>query len=460
MHGVFIMTNNLDSYKKEITEDIKKCLQELEVPPILFFGSGMSQRYIGLPNWKELLEHLISAKRHPNPLVYYEQTKMPYPNIGSTLADFYHKDAWRHQENYSPELFKASSEKSIYIKTYISKYLEEKSTDIYEDFEKSPYAKEIKALQNIKPYAMITTNYDCLIEKIFPSYTPVVGYDTLKVNFNSIGEIYKIHGSITSPDSLVFTAEDYDTFDRKGKYISAKLLTFFAEHPLFIIGYSAQDKNIISILNDIDEIIAPPGRMAKNIYIVEYTPDFNENTSFSTEKIMSLNGREFRIKRIVANDFKWIFDILGSRSPIENVDIKLLRSISSRFYKMIQSDIPSKNIEVNFKTLREADSEEGLATLFGITGMGNSQKVMEDFPYSPSCISKNLFGKRNFYKRVNDIINKIEKDKGVDIKASNNAYHVAITDTETGKIKSHLYSPEALSIFEKVMKDQDYDLSL
>ena len=51
-------------------------------------------------------------------------------------------------------------------------------------------------------------------------------------------------------------AADYANFEQKKKYLSSKLLTYFAEHPLFFFGYSCSDPNIISIVSDIDEILA------------------------------------------------------------------------------------------------------------------------------------------------------------------------------------------------------------
>ncbi len=46
------------------------------------------------------------------------------------------------------------------------------------------------------------------------------------------------------PLSLVLTQGDYEAFETDKKYLSAKLLTYFAEHPLLFIGYGANDPNI------------------------------------------------------------------------------------------------------------------------------------------------------------------------------------------------------------------------
>src|SRR5699024_12391280 len=95
---------------------------------------------------------------------------------------------------------------------------------------------------------------------------------------------------------LVFNEEYYELFLQKKKYLSAKLLTFFAEHPLLFIGYSANDKNIQRILSDIDEIISSDGDLIPNIYFLEYNKKQKKNDLHSSEKILYINNKYLRIK--------------------------------------------------------------------------------------------------------------------------------------------------------------------
>ncbi|WGN46634.1 hypothetical protein ED048_11795 [Salmonella enterica subsp. enterica serovar Typhimurium] len=63
-------------YQEEIIEDIKSCLESLQVQPILFMGAGISQRYIKAPDWEGLLKKLAeTCPLIKRPYGYYSQTK-------------------------------------------------------------------------------------------------------------------------------------------------------------------------------------------------------------------------------------------------------------------------------------------------------------------------------------------------------------------------------------------------
>ena len=130
------------------------------------------------------------------------------------------------------------------------------------------YHSEAEAFCAIRPHAIVTTNYDQLIEKVLPDYQPVLGDGLISAPFASIGEIYKIHGSVDKPSSLILTDPDYKRFGLKRKYLTAKLLTFFVEHPIVFVGYSVEDENIRRILEDLDEALNISGGIIQNIFFL------------------------------------------------------------------------------------------------------------------------------------------------------------------------------------------------
>ncbi|MEJ2046000.1 MAG: SIR2 family protein [Reinekea sp.] len=322
----------------------------------------------------------------------------------------------------------------------------------------SKFDEELSALKQVNPYSIITTNYDRVLEKIFLEYEPVIGRKILNSAYASIGEVFKIHGCVSSPDSLILTSSDYEEFTKKKKYLSAKLLTFFVEHPLFILGYSAQDSNIKAILGDIDEIFAPNGDLVPNIYLVEWAPDAKLTGHHSFEKLISVGeeGRSVRVKCIVASDFKWFFEALSSGEPIENVNPKILRAVLSRTFDLVRRDIPSKKFEVDFTTLEHAvETDEGFAKLYGITTLSDPCAFNATYPFTLTQVANQLGF--NYWNGANDLLKRIKEDKGHDLKSSDNKYHTAI---KMGSSQTHKYSQACLDLLTKIKQGQDYELDM
>ncbi len=110
-----------------------------------------------------------------------------------------------------------------------------------------------------------------------------------------IAEIYKIHGSVQNPESIVINKADYQKFYDKGKYLAAKLMTIFMEYPIIFIGYSISDSDIQAILSDVVECL-PLDKietLQKRFIFVEYNPDFigSEITSHSDNELGAISNK-------------------------------------------------------------------------------------------------------------------------------------------------------------------------
>ena len=464
------MSLNYDDYKNDVTEDIKKCLEEMMCQPILFVGSGVSRRYIGAPNWEELLKEM--AKKCPRiekEFAYYKQNaqrnsdKNPLIEIGTTFAELYRDWAWNEGRNEFPEeLFTEDKSSEIYIKYKIAEYLNSLLPESFESGENLEIREEIEYLKNVKPHAIITTNYDLFLERIFTEYEPIIGQQILKTNFTKYGEILKIHGCASNPQSMVLTIEDYKNFNRKKKYLSAKLLTYFAEHPLIFIGYSAEDPNIRNILSDVDEIISSQNKLIPNIYILEWDPSLDYSKYPQREKVIPIGSQKnVIIKSITASSFKWIFDAFGNLCDIKNVSPKLLRALIARTYEFVRTDIPKNRIELNYENIENAvNKDEGFVTLFGLTNIDNPSAYNAKYPYTLTGVSEKLGlvneEREASWKKSFDLLQIIKEEKGIDIKASDNRYHLKV---KTGKVSStHKYSDEAISLLRKVKNKESYTL--
>lgn len=451
------MGDIMDKYKihKESSiSSIKECLSNIECQPILFLGSGVSKRYFDAPNWNELLSLLTEQCPIAKKFSYYKQKFGSSIKIGTELSEVYREWAWSDgQKDFLGEYFEENYNADIFIKSKIAELLDRMTPNNISEI--PLHKEEISHLQAIKPYAIITTNYDKFIEMIFPEYTPIIGQKILNSQYNTIGEIFKIHGCISEPENIVLTEDDYENFRAKKKYLSAKLLTFFLEHPLVFIGYNASDPNIQAILSDIDEILATNNKLVPNIYIVNWEEKIN-NQYYPLEKIIPLeNDKSIRINCIVANDYKWIYEAFTNDEAIERVNPKLLRALLSRTYELVRTDIPKRKIEIDYETLEAALSNNNeINKIYGITSIVNPEAVNITYSYTLTQVGQAL-GYRGWYSAHN-LIEKVKKETGYNIKSFDNKYHIYIKTGENGGYRK--YSKEIIELLQKVKNNEPYEV--
>lgn len=454
-----VPTVGYERYKSEIADDIQDIIQHLGCQPILFVGSGLSKRYFGGPSWDELLG--ILAERCPlidKSLTFYKQIYSTPQLVGEFFASKYHEWAWSDgKSNFPDSLFHDGIPSSAYIKHAIATILDEMTPLNFDDLKKIGYAQELESFNKIKPHAVITTNFDKMLETIFPDHHPVIGQQILKSTTFAIGEIFKIHGCVSAYGSLVFTEADYNEFVKKKKYLSAKLLTFFSEHPLLFIGYSASDPNIRAILSDIDEALPEAGGIIPNVYILDWNPSLSEGSTPPREKLISTSeDRSVRVKLIEAEDFAWVFDAFGANPPLNDVNPKILRALIARSYEMVRHDIPKMAVHADFEMLSESVKDSTtFGALFGIANIKDYSTLSAKYPYSATELGRHLGGQT--WHLCNKLIDKITSEKGVNIRESDNKYHIC---EKINKTKFRKYSDEALKLLTSCRDGKDYTIDL
>src|SRR3712207_375180 len=192
----------------ELTE-LRDVLVAAKALPVLFVGSGISRRYIGSPDWDGLLEQFADlTSRH---ISYYRgRAESDRPQIASLIAEkfydiWYSADAYAEsRESYQAEVEKEADPLKFEIAKSISglAYLDDGDTKA-----------ELDALSRVRAHAVVTTNWDTILDDTFPDLEVFVGQqDVLFATTQTIGEIYKIHGSVTDPKSMVLTSEDYAAY--------------------------------------------------------------------------------------------------------------------------------------------------------------------------------------------------------------------------------------------------------
>ncbi|MFN3277065.1 MAG: SIR2 family protein [Paracoccus hibiscisoli] len=454
-----VTTARFERYAEEISEDITETVKTMGCQPILFIGSGLSRRYMNAPSWDELLAHLAEqCTAIDKGIGFYRQSLKTPIRIGEEFARLYQEWAWgAGRDEFPPELFDDDVDAQAYLKFKVAQHLASLTPQGPANLGNDEHKPEIEALCKIKPHAVITTNYDRMIEMIFPNHEPIVGQQILKGQQLSVGEIYKIHGSVENPDSIVITTTDYDNFYKKKKFLSAKLLTFFNEHPLLFVGYSASDPNIRSILSDIDEALPVKGGIIPNVYILEWNPGIAPDSNPAREKVIATDeGRSIRVKLIEASDFTWVFEAFAANPVLNDVNPRVLRALIARSYNLVRHDIPTMTVEADFKMLDQAvENADSFASLFGIANISDYSAASAQYPLSATQLTDQLGGTGSYL--AVSLLKRIKEETGVDIKMTDNRYHRA---EKVNTSTFHKYSNEMLTILKKVQAGEPYELRM
>lgn len=351
----------------EIKNEILKKLKKIEAAPFLFVGSGLSKRYLNLENWSELLRN-FSERATGNPFQYelYQNEITEEKEYGKLpqIAKLLEKDFIKRF--LTEDLFKDEREKNIeFIKNGVSPF----KISLGEHFKNTKFdetQKEIKILKKIAQRnvaGIITTNYDQFIEKIFKGYTTYIGQEELI--FSTIyetGEIYKIHGCCSKPESIVITEKDYEEFIRKSDYLTAKLLTIFLEHPIIFMGYSISDKNIRNILKSISNCLSQEklNILKERFIFIEWCASGKEE--LSTHAIDFENGNRIEMVKISLNDFVVLYEGLLENKIKYNP--KVLRNLKKDIYDLVKTENTVEKIKV--VGLEKIDKYENLDIVLGV----------------------------------------------------------------------------------------------
>lgn len=458
------MPMDYKQYQQEVTADITSVLAEASCQPILFIGSGFSKRYAGGPSWEELLRQLAATC----PLIdkdfaYYKQAHAgDLKKIGTLFTNLYREWAWTSGKgNFPANYFTEAYTSDIFIKHTIALLLK----DLGPKGAKASYGTpeldaEIAALKAISAHAVVTTNYDELIEPLFPEYERLIGQQILRKPYLAIGEIFKIHGCISDPMSIVINEDDYQRFHEDHKYLSAKLLTYFVEHPLVFMGYRAEDPNIKTILYDVDRMVRANFQLIPNIYILEWDPALRAESYPARDKVLSVApDTNIRIKSITASSFEWVFKAFGQAGNLEKINTKLLRSLMARSVELVRCNIPKKHVEIDFQTLDHAvSSGDSFAKLFGVTSIEDPSQVNLNFRYTLSQVAEELGF--TYWSKAHELIQILKDQTGFDMKASDNKYHITMRVGKAEKSVTNKYSEAAVALLRAVLNGEKYDLDV
>lgn len=307
--------------------------------PVLFVGTGLSLRYLENSfSWDELLKKICYELKGNNEFYYDVKSKhcyggrYKYDEIATDIESEFNSIlvADRHGKfKEINDMFYENMEKGVNVsrfKLFIA--------DIFRELkyrENSETVELKKVRKNIS--SIITTNYDCMLEDIF-GFKPLIGNDILLSN--PYGALYKIHGSVDSPDKIIITKDDYEHFNQKYELIRAQLISLFMHNPIIFIGYNIGDDNIKQILKTIFTYVDLESDAAEKVrsqfLLIEHLPG-SDNTEVTEHDIEIEGFSTIRINKIKTDNYAAIYKELSElQLPISAMDIRKVQNVVKEIY--------------------------------------------------------------------------------------------------------------------------------
>ncbi|GAA4080519.1 SIR2 family protein [Amphibacillus indicireducens] len=357
---------------------IEELVHGFNATPILFVGSGLSRRYLNLPDWKGLLEHFAKIINNNDDFTYnsYENKAKGF----ECRAGIMPKVAELIQKDYDFKWFADPAMRTVDEKVLkdikgqgFSPFKAEIATFIKSQTIVNPkYKEEISKLAQISEKSIagiITTNYDSFLEDTLQGFTKYIGQTELIFSaIQGIAEIYKIHGSVEKPDSIIINEYDYVMFEKKSAYLAAKLMTIFMEYPIIFVGYSIGDTNIQNILKSIVDCLDEKqlSILEDRFIFVEYKPDM-VGVEISPFTIM-INNKPLIMKKVTLSDFLILYKALEKKKT--KLPVKILRRFKEELYNYTVTNMTTNNLRVAALDDTRVDDEELVLAIGKVSDLG------------------------------------------------------------------------------------------
>lgn len=322
---------------------------------VFFVGAGCSIP-LKFPSWKELIESIL------------QQLIVKY----GTTSDTNFQNILTGVQSDSKSLFEAlnliendASRGTIYK----TKSKEIVNTEIENVSKTLPDKSEVHSLLWSISTKIITSNYDNVLEKYKPKdinlkiFGNTNAFQSLKSQTIDAQFLYKIHGEIDNPESMILFESDYRQIYEKDNYNNDALATHFKDKTLLFIGFSLTDPFVNDLFTKI-----------KTIY-KGYT--VNEHFVFTTKN----------------EDFTK-YDV--TTIPIDNWDKGLFEYLTELEKIKSTSRIGAKLVVVNGDSNEEELANNDLSSIVRLVEL--KTKELSNNP-----------GDKELHKEVNDLRGKINK---------------------------------------------------
>ena len=273
---------------------------------IIFVGAGVSRNVEGMPSWKQLIQEMAKS-------------------IGYTKCENCSKKTSRckyrckFKDDFSPDEFlKIPQHVFNHDKKLYNKILRANIKPV------NVNAPLSKAILDLHPAHIITTNYDKLIEscesELRDNYELIIyDKDLLKTQKNQY--IIKMHGDISDIKTIVLKEADYLEYSQKHILIEMFVKSLLTDHTILFLGYSLNDYNIKLIISWIN-------------YIRAQNKAFDSNTKFG---YIALDNKKISDKDVAYFENNNIGVVNLHDMPLVNdIPSELSNEIGKRLYSFLR----------------------------------------------------------------------------------------------------------------------------
>ncbi|WBA43184.1 SIR2 family NAD-dependent protein deacylase [Hymenobacter canadensis] len=340
--------------KESLFQSIKK--EEV----IIWAGAGFS-RYAGYPMGGELAKTLYDT------LVASERKQVDENSSLPKLADDYIALKKGNRSAITSELIKAFKKNP-------------RSTQFHDLLAKLPHFKNI-----------ITTNYDTLFERAYGERAhPIVKGNHIAIGNKDSVNIFKIHGDLLFPESIIISDYDYRKFfnTQEDSLLWTVVKGLAANNVILFLGYGFEDPNIVAMFERIQDQL---GDFTKGAYLV--APGIDELKKYKLESkgiiYIDSTGEEFiqelydSIKKTIVfdtNDNNTCIDTAGKY--LDGLGFKpILEAENGRFKiaNLVGKDNRSVNYSVKFNIKNNESLVKKVRSITSGETIGRIELTYSDF---------------------------------------------------------------------------------
>jgi hypothetical protein len=232
-----------------------------------FVGSRLSAM-AGSPTWGELIQSLALAAQG---LPFTDRSaarKIKGAQASQGLSDpnDYLKEAERAEATLGPYQY--------------ARVLQEQ---LWGQMERSSTHEAFEAIAATDYRAIVTTNYDRFIETAVTLHRrwtpPTFTCESLSSFTTSLSPpeffVFKLHGDLESPTSIVLTVQDYERLVYRDPYVRGFIREIFGNNTVLLIGYRLRDPDLHLIMRGLAPILR--GNL-KSVYALTSRSDMAERS--------------------------------------------------------------------------------------------------------------------------------------------------------------------------------------